>query len=142
MAQLIRFHLPLLYQHLRKIQMTCDYFSSKWFMTLFACFLPYHLLPPIFDLFITEGWKAIFRVGISLLKLLEPHLLKKDMMETSEFFRVQVRHETLFDPKALFDCAYNIRVNNIFVKWPLTFYRSTTSNCRSCERSFTSSRCS
>jgi hypothetical protein len=117
MAQLIRFHLPKLYQHLRKIQMTCDYFSSKWFMTLFASFLPYRLLPPIFDLFITEGWKAIFRIGIGLLKLLETQLLTKDMMETSEFFRVQVRHDTLFEPSALYECAQNIRVNNIFVTW-------------------------
>jgi hypothetical protein len=57
-------------------------------MTLFSSFLPYHLLPPIFDMFITEGWKSIFRIGIALLKQLEPQLVSKDMMETSEFFRI------------------------------------------------------
>ena len=72
--------------------MTCDYFTSKWFMTIFSCFLPYELLPPIFDMFITEGWKSIFRFGVSLLKLLERDLIQKDMMETSEYFRLQVRH--------------------------------------------------
>jgi len=72
--------------------MTCDYFTSKWFMTIFSCFLPYELLPPIFDMFITEGWKSIFRIGVSLLKLLERDLIQKDMMETSEYFRLQVRH--------------------------------------------------
>ena len=93
MAQLIKFHLPKLLQHLRKIQMTPDYFTSKWFMTIFACFLPYHLMPHIFDMFITEGWKALFRIGIALLKQLEPELIGKDMMATSEYFRVQVRHQ-------------------------------------------------
>ena len=84
--------MPKYFQHLRKIQMTCDYFTSKWFMTIFSCFLPYDLLPPIFDMFITEGWKSIFRIGVSLLKLLERDLIQKDMMETSEYFRLQVRH--------------------------------------------------
>lgn len=68
MAQLIKFHMPKFFQHLRKIQMSADYFTSKWFMTIFSCFLPYELLPPIFDMFITEGWKSIFRIGIALLK--------------------------------------------------------------------------
>lgn len=50
-------------------------------------------MPPIFDMFILEGWKAVFRIGIGLLKQLEPELIGKDMMETSEYFRVQVRHQ-------------------------------------------------
>lgn len=80
MGQLIKFHLPKFFAHLRKIQMSADYFTSKWFMTLFSCFLPYELLPPIFDMFILQGWEAIFRVGISLLRMLEADLVKMDMM--------------------------------------------------------------
>jgi Rab-GTPase-TBC domain len=107
--------MPKFFSHLRKIQMTPDYFTSKWFMTIFACFLPYNLLPPIFDMFITEGWKAVFRIGIALLKQLESELVSKDMMEVSEYFRVQVRHQKLFDPSALFSSAQQVRVNNILV---------------------------
>ena len=95
--------------------MSADYFTSKWFMTLFSCFLPYELLPPIFDMFIIEGWKSIFRVGISLLKLLESRMMQMDMMETSEFFRDRVRHQLLFEPLALFEFAARVRVNNILV---------------------------
>ena len=71
MAQLIKFHLPKLQSHLRTLQMCSDYFTSKWFMTLFCCFLPYHMLPTIFDMFLDEGWTAVFRVGISLLRQIE-----------------------------------------------------------------------
>lgn len=84
-------------------------------MTIFACFLPYDLLPPIFDMFIVEGWKAVFRIGVALMKQLEPLIINKEMAEICEFFRVQVRHEKLFDPCALFECAQNVRVNNILV---------------------------
>lgn len=84
-------------------------------MTLFSCFLPYELLPPIFDMFIEEGWRAVFRIGISLLKMLEKQLMLMDMMQICEFFRDKVRHEVLFDPKALFEYATQVRVNNIIV---------------------------
>ena len=87
MAQLVKFHMPKLFNHFRKITMTTDYFSSKWFMTIFSCSLPYELMPVIFDMFISEGWKSVFRIGIALLKQLEPALLEKDMMEVSEYFR-------------------------------------------------------
>jgi hypothetical protein len=60
-------------------------------MTLFACFLPYQMLPQIFDMFLAEGWKAIFRVGISLLKELEPTLSQMDMTDMCMYFRDQVR---------------------------------------------------
>jgi len=55
--------------------MTTDYFTSKWIMTLFACFLPYEVLPPIFDMFLMDGWTAVFRLGIALLRDMEPLLL-------------------------------------------------------------------
>ena len=111
--------MPKLFLHLRKIQLSCDYFTSKWFMTIFACFLPYELLPPIFDMFIVEGWKAVFRIGVALMKQLEPFIVNREMTEICEFFRLQVRHEKLFDPLALYECAQTVRVNNILVKLTL-----------------------
>lgn len=48
--------------------MTTDYFSSKWIMTIFACFLPFDMLAPIFDMFLMDGWSAVFKIGIALLK--------------------------------------------------------------------------
>jgi len=76
---------------MRKIQMTPDYFTSKWFMTLFSCFLPYNLIAPIFDMFLLEGWRAIFRIGVALLRILEPELIRMDMVEMCTYFRDTVR---------------------------------------------------
>ena len=58
---------PKLFSFLRSIDMKTEYFTFKWNMTLFACFLPVEILVHIFDLFILEGWPAIYKVGISLL---------------------------------------------------------------------------
>ena len=64
-------------------------------MTLFACFLPYEVLAPIFDMFMMDGWKAIFRVGIALLRDMEPLLLQMDMVDMSTYFRDNVRKEKI-----------------------------------------------
>lgn len=77
--------------------MTPDYFTSKWFMTIFACFLPYALITPIFDMFLLEGWRAVFRIGVALLRVLEPELIRMDMVEMCQYFRDTVRSEIVAD---------------------------------------------
>lgn len=47
--------------------MKCEYFTFKWCLTLYSCFLPCEMVVKIFDLFMIEGWDAIYKVGISLL---------------------------------------------------------------------------
>ena len=91
--------------------MTTDYFTSKWIMTLFACFLPYEVLPPIFDMFLMDGWRAVFRVGIALLKEMEQNLLQMDMVEMSTYFRDSVRKDKINNQFKLFYEASRIRVN-------------------------------
>ena len=91
MGQLVRTHRNKLYTHLRQIQMTPDYFSSKWIMTLFSNFLPFRMIPAIFDNFICEGWRSVYRIGIALLRVLEPTLLQMDMFEMSRYLRDSVR---------------------------------------------------
>ena len=43
--------------------------GSKWFMTLFVYDFPFCTLVRIWDIFLFEGWKIIYRVGLALLKL-------------------------------------------------------------------------
>ena len=91
--------------------MTTDYFTSKWIMTLFACFLPYEVLPPIFDMFLMDGWRAVFRVGIALLRDMESNLLQMDMVDMSTYFRDSVRKDKINNQFKLFYEASRIRVN-------------------------------
>jgi hypothetical protein len=91
--------------------MTTDYFTSKWIMTIFACFLPYEVLAPIFDIFIMDGWRAVFRIGIALLREMEPVLLQMDMVLMCNYFRDNVRKEKLTNEFKLFSEAQRVRVN-------------------------------
>lgn len=112
---MIKFHMPKLFNHLRAIQMTTDYFTSKWIMTVFACFLPYEQLPPIFDMFLMDGWRAVFRIGIALLREMENSLLKMDMVDMCGYFRESVRKERVASDFRLFSSATRVRVNPILV---------------------------
>ena len=95
--------------------MTTDYFTSKWIMTVFACFLPYDQLPGIFDMFLMDGWRAVFRIGIALLREMESSLLTMDMVEMSSYFRDNVRKERVTSDFRLFSSAARVRVNPILV---------------------------
>ena len=107
--------MPKLFSHLRQIQMTTDYFTSKWIMTVFACFLPYDQLPGIFDMFLMDGWRAVFRIGIALLREMESTLLTMDMVDMCSYFRDNVRNERVASDFRLFSAAARVRVNPILV---------------------------
>ena len=102
--------------------MSPDYFTSKWFMTIFACFLPYQVIAPIFDMFLLEGWRAVFRIGIALLKILQCEIATMDMVEMCTYFRDTVRQEKVADEFELFSSAARVRVNKILVNTELALY--------------------
>jgi hypothetical protein len=84
-------------------------------MTVFACFLPYDQLPCIFDMFLMDGWRAVFRIGIALLREMESSLLTMDMVDMCSYFRDNVRKERVTSDFRLFSAAARVRVNPILV---------------------------
>lgn len=95
MSHMIRLKLPKLFNHLKKIRMTTDYFTSKWIMTVFANSLPFDAIPFIFDNLLQDGWTSVYRIGISILKSLESILLDMDMFEITNYLRESVRNDKL-----------------------------------------------
>lgn len=79
-------------------------------MTIFACFLPYSVLAPIFDIYLMDGWKGAFKIGISLLREMEGILLSMDMVEMSTYFRDNVRKDDIANKFRLFSETFKINV--------------------------------
>ena len=74
--------LPEIYFYLRNNNITPGYFVSPWFITIFTdAFLDKpelnnnKIIMKVFDLFILGGWKAIIKIGMSLLKYNEFKIL-------------------------------------------------------------------
>ena len=66
---------PEMYNFFINNNITGGYYLSSWFITLFTLAYDYEkedtnkeVIIKIFDLFLFSGWKAIFKIGISLMK--------------------------------------------------------------------------
>ena len=61
-------HCPGLRAHLEGVGLDVSIFASQWFMTLFVYRLHFRSVLRLWDIFLCEGWKIIFRLSIMLLK--------------------------------------------------------------------------
>ena len=86
--RLICIYLPELYTTFKRNNINANYFISPWFITLYThSFNGNHtkILLHIFDLFILDGWLAICRIGLMLLKLYQNDLFNMEFEELLHF---------------------------------------------------------
>ncbi|CAI5971842.1 unnamed protein product [Closterium sp. NIES-65] len=60
--------LPQLARHMEGEGVTPSMYASQWFITVFAYSFPFATTLRIWDVFLFEGMKTVFRVGLALLK--------------------------------------------------------------------------
>lgn len=80
--RLITIHIPEVNNYLKSNNISCNFFCSPWFITLFTNSYqfkesdePPKIIISIWDDFIQNGWEALVRAGIILLKIQEDFLL-------------------------------------------------------------------
>ena len=88
--EILQLKLPRLHRHMEEEGLMPDFFASKWFLTLHTYTLPLQLVCIVWDAFVMDGWKAIFRGGLALLKQREVRLLELDMGEIATLFNKKV----------------------------------------------------
>ena len=71
-------YMPALYKKLKDFNYVPSMYAQPWFLTLFAGFFSLELVSRIWDIFLVEGKKTIFRIALAILKLNENALLKAD----------------------------------------------------------------
>lgn len=85
--RLLRELCPHLWAHFRRVGLTPDYFASQWFLTLLSINLPRPVLLRVWDVLLAEGWKTVFKVGICLLRALEPKLKEMSLEDLGMLFK-------------------------------------------------------
>ncbi|XP_030211001.1 TBC1 domain family member 10A [Gadus morhua] len=82
---------PVAHRHLKKHKMEPILYMTEWFMCAFSRTLPWASVLRVWDMFLCEGVKIIFRVGLVLLKCMlgSPEKLKKSqgLYETMELLK-------------------------------------------------------
>jgi TBC1 domain family member 10 len=67
--RLLAKHLPRVAAHFEQEMVVAGLYATHWYSTLFSYTLPFRYVVRIMDLFLVDGFKMIFRVAITLLRL-------------------------------------------------------------------------
>jgi TBC1 domain family member 10 len=96
--------MPKLYEHMISAGFMPQMYASQWFLTCFAVYFEMDVVVRIWDVYLVEGRKTIFRVGLAILKLLEKRLMAGELGEMFVLFR-DFRNEV--DVEVLLNIALN-----------------------------------
>ncbi|XP_052006174.1 TBC1 domain family member 2A [Xyrauchen texanus] len=98
--------LPRLMAHLEAQRVDVSLITVEWFLVLFVESLPSRILFKIWDAFLYEGTKVIFRYALALFKYREEHILKiHDSVEMYQYLRLFPN--TIADGRKLTSIAFN-----------------------------------
>merc|ERR1712203_277690 len=79
LQRLLEMHMPLLYNHLSQQGVEPTMYASHWFMTVCIYNFPFSTVVRVWDIFLAEGVKIIFRIALALLKLNQEALLSESL---------------------------------------------------------------
>jgi TBC1 domain family member 10 len=102
--RLVKKCIPRLYSHLiqHRNQICPSMFMTQWFLSLFTVNFKFEIVVRIFDIFLCEGVKVLYRFGLAILKTYEREIISSSSLE--DIFIIFKR------------CYENINVNEFFVK--------------------------
>ncbi|QDZ24491.1 Rab-GTPase-TBC domain-containing protein [Chloropicon primus] len=106
LGTLLRKREPRVAQHLEAIGCDVSYFSTDWFLCLYCKSLPSETVARIWDSFLLEGPKVLFRVALAIIKLSKKQVLActnpGDVLTT-----LKGAQSALHDRCKLMDLAFN-----------------------------------
>ena len=76
LLNLLKKFIPKIYELFKKEGMIPSMYASEWFICLFSRNLEFKTLVRIFDVFLLEGYKVIYRFALAFLKLKEDKFLE------------------------------------------------------------------
>lgn len=111
LSLLKKYHAKLL-KHFRSLNFVPQTYGSQWFMTLFACTLPYAAIVRIWDIFMVEGRKILYRVSLAIFSMLEKELMK---CEIEGVFEALNNLQKDIDPEELIKKSLSYTFSNSYV---------------------------
>lgn len=85
--KLIHHYLPKLGKHFDNEHIHVTMYATQWLMTQYTSSFKFDLVFRVWDCFLGEGWKIIYRVMLALLAQYQTQLLKMSFEEILTFFR-------------------------------------------------------
>jgi len=120
--KLLERHLPRLSKHFYEESVSPFLYSSKWFMTIFTYNFPFAAVVRIWDVYLNEGTKIIFRVGLQCLKNDEERFLK---LSEEKIFIDCGRIHTRVDPDTIIERCLRLRLKRTHIRQAEEAYKQT-----------------
>lgn len=79
--------LPKLFKHFEKENIHISMFATQWLITIYSSSFPFDLVTRVWDIFMFDGWKIVYRVMLALLKHFSDELLQMDFEHILLFLR-------------------------------------------------------
>ena len=84
---LLAYFLPDVSSHLKRECIEPSMYATQWFITIFAYNFPFDIVVRVWDVFLHEGWKIVFRVAVTIIKQNRREILARSMEQILEYFR-------------------------------------------------------
>ena len=105
---LVQQRLPKIHAHLTELELPLASVTYQWFLCLFVNALPLETTLHVWDCFLHEGAKALFRIGLAMLKLLQKDILGATSFQDAYAVLTScTRQRRRFRPRKLMRVAYD-----------------------------------
>ena len=101
---------PKMHHHLKTNAINLDIFFSKWILTIFSNFLSFETLYNIWDIFMLDKWKAIFKFSIIIASYMKDDLINMDLHCYSSYIRNNNINSLKFHDLSKY--YYKYKINN------------------------------
>ncbi|CAK8997430.1 26S proteasome non-ATPase regulatory subunit 7 homolog A (26S proteasome regulatory subunit RPN8a) (AtRPN8a) (Protein ASYMMETRIC LEAVES ENHANCER 3) (Protein MOV34) (AtMOV34) [Durusdinium trenchii] len=113
LQRLLEINLPLLHEHLTEQGVEPTMYASQWFMTVCIYNFPFSTVVRVWDIFLAEGVKIIFRIALALLKLNQEALLHQSFEQILQTLK---QAPSAVESEVLIKTALNIKLKNKTLK--------------------------
>ena len=120
--RLLNIMYPEMNSYFNNIDVSGGYFLSPWFITLFTNAFSdvkgkdnLKIMIKIFDLFLLSGWKAIFKIGISLIKNNSIEIFSLPYEQLIHYLNNEIIHSDFFKNEnfnELMNISVNFKISN------------------------------
>ena len=100
-----RFYLPKLWGHFEGENVHQSMFLTEWIMTVFSRNFSFEFVTRVWDMFLYEGMKILYRVCLGLLKCIEEEALQTDFEQIMNLIRTIPQ---VIDVERALDAAWSI----------------------------------
>jgi hypothetical protein len=123
--RLVQKLLPDLHQHLENEGINISMFATQWLMTIFSSSFDFDLVSKVWDNFLVEGWKVVYRVFIAILASCEQDLLNLPFEHILTFLRDKL--PSRIDGQTILSASLGVRLRSRHIRKYTKEFRMTQS---------------